>query len=233
MCVCFRLLVPPYFNPPVLLQDPNYVPMTPVAAPAPSSPAAADVASLGRQMPPAHMGFCIPHLDDLEAPAPPVHRNLKPQRQGDHPPIAHPPTHSSIHTHAHTLSSVHCSSVCLKLNISESVCVCLISSQSCDFSPSLAPPSETSSSGFASSAARLGASPASRLLTCHSLFHTRVCLCVVLCVEQSRHCPPMVLTGCVCVCVSVRQATTLSGQAPPTAPPSPLTLTTRMTTTLP
>ncbi|KAM9335761.1 GRB2-associated-binding protein 1-like [Symphorus nematophorus] len=87
----------------VQLQDGNYVPMTPLTPSLPIHPAAGDLASLGRQVPPpAHMGFrnspltpVAPHTPPLrrntmntvggvevDAMPPPIHRNLKPQRRG-------------------------------------------------------------------------------------------------------------------------------------------------------
>ncbi|XP_029310440.1 GRB2-associated-binding protein 1-like isoform X1 [Cottoperca gobio] len=98
--------VPPHppSDPSVLLQDANYVPMTPLASSLPGhpSPATGDPASMGRQVPPpAHMGFRnspltpVAHLTpplrrntmntaggvEVEAMPPPIHRNLKPQRR--------------------------------------------------------------------------------------------------------------------------------------------------------
>ncbi|XP_070710806.1 GRB2-associated-binding protein 1-like [Pempheris klunzingeri] len=96
---------PPLPSDPSLLQDANYVPMTPLtpSLPVHPTPAAADLASLGRQVPPpAHMGFrnspltpvapLTPPLRrntintvgglEVEAMPPPIHRNLKPQRRG-------------------------------------------------------------------------------------------------------------------------------------------------------
>lgn len=96
---------PPSSDSSVQLQDGNYVPMTPLppSLPAHPSPAAGDLASLGRQVPPpAHMGFrnspltpvapLTPPLRrntintaggaEIEATPPPIHRNLKPQRRG-------------------------------------------------------------------------------------------------------------------------------------------------------
>lgn len=86
-------------------QDGNYVPMTPVTPSLPlhPAPATADLASLGRQVPPpAHMGFRNSPLTpvapltplrrntinttggvQVEALPPPIHRNLKPQRRGE------------------------------------------------------------------------------------------------------------------------------------------------------
>ncbi|XP_054609822.1 GRB2-associated-binding protein 1-like isoform X2 [Dunckerocampus dactyliophorus] len=84
-------------------QEASYVPMTPLA---PHLPAAADLASLGRQVPPpAHTGFRnsplrplahpAPHLrtaeGDLEGVPPPVHRDLKPQRRVRPAPLNIPP----------------------------------------------------------------------------------------------------------------------------------------------
>lgn len=91
-------------DPPAQLQDPNYVPMTPLTSslPAHPSPAIGDLAFLGRQVPPpAHMGFrnsmktpvipltpppqrstMITSGGEAEAVPPPIHRNLKPQRKG-------------------------------------------------------------------------------------------------------------------------------------------------------
>ncbi|XP_070786103.1 GRB2-associated-binding protein 1-like [Enoplosus armatus] len=100
-----RVPPPPSSDPSVQLQDANYVPMTPLT---PSlaihpTPAAGDLASLGRQVPPpAHMGFrnspltpvapLTPPLRrntmntaggaEVKALPPPIHRNLKPQRRG-------------------------------------------------------------------------------------------------------------------------------------------------------
>ncbi|XP_049423999.1 GRB2-associated-binding protein 1-like [Epinephelus fuscoguttatus] len=99
--------VPPHppSDPSVQLQDGNYVPMTPLTPSLPThpTPATADLASLGRQVPPpAHMGFrnsaltpvapLTPPLRrnttntaggvEVEAMPPPIHRNLKPQRRG-------------------------------------------------------------------------------------------------------------------------------------------------------
>ena len=91
---------------PVHHQDSNYVPMTPLTPSLPlhPAPATADLASLGRQVPPpAHMGFrnspltpvapLTPPLRrntvntaggvQVEALPPPIHRNLKPQRRGE------------------------------------------------------------------------------------------------------------------------------------------------------
>ncbi|XP_029938236.1 GRB2-associated-binding protein 1-like [Salarias fasciatus] len=96
---------PPPSDPPVQLQDGNYVPMTPLTPSLPTHAAhtAGDTASLGRQVPPpAHMGFRTSPLTsvtpgtppprrntgnavrggDVEATPPPIHRNLKPQRKG-------------------------------------------------------------------------------------------------------------------------------------------------------
>ncbi|XP_037540391.1 GRB2-associated-binding protein 1 [Nematolebias whitei] len=91
-------------DPPAQLQDPNYVPMTPLTSslPAHPNPAIGDLAFLGRQVPPpAHMGFrnslktpvipltpppqrstVITSGGEAEAVPPPIHRNLKPQRKG-------------------------------------------------------------------------------------------------------------------------------------------------------
>lgn len=99
--------VPPHppSDPSVQLQDGNYVPMTPLTPSLPihPTPATADLASLGRQVPPpAHMGFRNSSLTpvapltpplrrntantaggvEVEAMPPPIHRNLKPQRRG-------------------------------------------------------------------------------------------------------------------------------------------------------
>ncbi|XP_029932208.1 GRB2-associated-binding protein 1-like [Myripristis murdjan] len=90
-------------DPATQLQDPNYVAMTPLPPlPAPTF-TSAELASLGRQVPPpAHLGFRNSPLDsrrsrdsappqeprdaagggEVQAQPPPIHRNLKPQHKG-------------------------------------------------------------------------------------------------------------------------------------------------------
>ncbi|XP_029381778.1 GRB2-associated-binding protein 1-like isoform X2 [Echeneis naucrates] len=95
-----RAAPPPLSDSFVQAQDGNYVPMTPI--PSHTAPAATDLASLGRQVPPPiHMGFRSSPLTpvapvtpplrrntintssgtEVEATPPPIHRNLKPQRK--------------------------------------------------------------------------------------------------------------------------------------------------------
>uniref|UniRef100_UPI003AAF8AE9 GRB2-associated-binding protein 1-like n=1 Tax=Centroberyx gerrardi TaxID=166262 RepID=UPI003AAF8AE9 len=94
-------------DPSVQLQDPNYVPMTPLPPSVPPHPTPTltpgELASLGRQVPPpAHLGFrnspltpvapLTPPLrrhptnaiggGEAQALPPPIHRNLKPHRKG-------------------------------------------------------------------------------------------------------------------------------------------------------